>query len=205
MTSGENVVFRVVAFCRRPEAGQQIAAARLPLHYIRCDGAYEAAAEMLAEPALALIVDLSLLAPRHLRLLELARLHHVEILALGCLPAGAMAETFSGVRLMSEAALPQALAQLIQHLASHPPHAPAAHAHVEAEGEKDELAPQNAALREAVPAVRLTPAKNVPAEPPAAKPGDYIAEPPPPTASQPPRLGELLTPEELAALLQNKL
>lgn len=75
---------------------------------------YEAAAELIASPAAALVVDLRLMGPRHLRLLEIARSGGAELLAVGPLPPGMTAEDLSGVRLLARADLPAALLQLLQ-------------------------------------------------------------------------------------------
>lgn len=80
----------------------------------RTESGYEAAAELLAAPAAALVVDLRLLAGKHLRLLEIARSLDVEVLAVGSLPIGMTAEDLSGVRLIARRDLPgllQALAR----------------------------------------------------------------------------------------------
>jgi hypothetical protein len=82
-------------------------------------GAYEAAAELLAAREagagrLALVVDLGLLWPRHLGLLEVARKLDAEMLAFGTAVAGLDAEQLAGLRLVSRAALAEALAQFAQ-------------------------------------------------------------------------------------------
>jgi hypothetical protein len=79
-------------------------------------GAYEAAAELLAArqagaAPLALVVDLGLLWPRHLGLLQVARKLEAEMLAFGTAVAGLDAEQLAGLRLVSRASLPEALAQ----------------------------------------------------------------------------------------------
>lgn len=78
----------------------------------RAPSGYEAAAELLAARAEALVVDLRLLGGKHLRLLEIARTQGVEILAVGSLPIGMTAEDLSGVRLISRRDLGGALAAL---------------------------------------------------------------------------------------------
>src|ERR1035437_4260581 len=74
--------------------------------------AYEAAAELLAAPTLALVIDLRALGRRHLRLLDIARQLGVEILASGPLPAGMNADELSGVRLVSTAGMAAELGRL---------------------------------------------------------------------------------------------
>lgn len=84
-------------------------------------GAYEAAAELLAAQEagagrLALVVDLGLLWPRHLGLLQIARKLDAEMLAFGTAVAGLDAEPLAGLRLVSRAALPEALAEFVRGL-----------------------------------------------------------------------------------------
>ncbi|MCD6365269.1 MAG: hypothetical protein J7M14_05285 [Planctomycetes bacterium] len=71
------------------------------LRFVSVRSAYEAAAEILAGPAVAMIVDLRILSPRNLRLLEIARDLNVELLAVGALPLHMTADDLSGVRLLS--------------------------------------------------------------------------------------------------------
>jgi hypothetical protein len=85
---------------------------------VRVSGAYEAAAELLAAREshagrLALVIDLGLLWPRHLGLLQVARNLHAEMLAFGTAVAGLDAEQLAGLRLVSRASLPEALAQFV--------------------------------------------------------------------------------------------
>ena len=77
-------------------------------------GAYEAAAELLAArqvgaAPLALVIDLGLLWPRHLGLLQVARKLHAEMLAFGTAVAGLDTEQLAGLRLVSRAAGPYGL------------------------------------------------------------------------------------------------
>jgi len=122
---------------------------------VHAPSGYEAAAELLAAATTALVVDLRLLAGRHLRLLELARDLHVEVFAVGSLPIGMTAEDLSGVRLMARGDLPAAVRAL-----AHLP-LPAA-----ADGPSHEDRPIEPA--EAARAVQLTSAKSP--EPAAAVP-----------------------------------
>jgi hypothetical protein len=75
---------------------------------------YEAAAELIAAPAAAIVIDLRLMGPRHLRLLQIARQRGVEILAVGGMPGGLSVEDLSGVRLIARADLPRALRRLLE-------------------------------------------------------------------------------------------
>jgi hypothetical protein len=83
------------------------------LEVVRADSAYEAAAELLAAPTSALVLDLRLLAPRHLRLLEIARSLDVEMLAVGTLPKALSTEDLSRVRLIARRDLPDAVAAAV--------------------------------------------------------------------------------------------
>ncbi len=79
---------------------------------IRVTTAYEAAAEILAAPTSALLVDLRCLSQRHLRLLEIARDMDVEMLAVGTLPTALTAEQLNGVKLIAMKSLPAELARI---------------------------------------------------------------------------------------------
>jgi hypothetical protein len=76
--------------------------------------AYEAAAEILAAPAAALVIDLRMMAVRHLRLLQIARVGGAEVLAIGGIPSGLTAEDLSGVRLIARAELRAALEAVLR-------------------------------------------------------------------------------------------
>lgn len=82
------------------------------LRCVRVSSAYEAAAELLAEPSAALVIELGLLHGPHTRLLEIARDLDVEMLALGTLAAGASADDLSGLRLLSRSEVPAVLRKL---------------------------------------------------------------------------------------------
>jgi hypothetical protein len=143
---------RVIIFTRDVRLSQSGGAGvKFAAHYVYVESGYEAAAEILAEPALALVIDLSCLTPPHRKLLRVAREAGVEVFGVGSLPAGMSAEDLSGVRLISTGDLPDLLAR---------------------------TAESPAARRPAQPTVRLAPAKaaefqpehstkNVPAERPA--------------------------------------
>jgi hypothetical protein len=75
---------------------------------------YEAAAEMIAAPAMAIVIDLRLMAPRHLRLLQIARQRGAEVLGVGGIPAGLTAEDLGGVRLIARADLKAALQAVLK-------------------------------------------------------------------------------------------
>ncbi len=103
---------RVVILAR--EAVDHVAGAET----VCVSGAYEAAAELLAAREshagrLALVIDLGLLWPRHLGLLQVARNLRAEMLAFGTAVAGLDAEQLAGLRLVSRASLAEALVQFV--------------------------------------------------------------------------------------------
>ncbi len=68
---------------------------------VRVTSPYEAAAELLSEPPLAMVVDLRCLTPGDLPLIEMARQRGLEVLAVGSVPLGITTVDLSGVRLSS--------------------------------------------------------------------------------------------------------
>ncbi|HUT58438.1 MAG TPA: hypothetical protein VNA25_11390 [Phycisphaerae bacterium] len=82
------------------------------LECVPVGSAYEAAAELISAPVLALVIDLRLFGPRHLRLLQIARQLSVELLAVGGIPIGLSAEDLNGVRLLARSEVQGALARL---------------------------------------------------------------------------------------------
>jgi len=78
---------------------------------LRAGSPYEAAAEILAEPTAAMVIDLRTLSERHCRLLDIGRQTQLEMLAVGALPSRMSSEELSGVRLVSREALPEMLCQ----------------------------------------------------------------------------------------------
>ena len=66
---------------------------------LRVTSPYEAAAELLAEPPLAIVIDLRCLTPGDLPLIEMARQRGLEVLAVGAVPLGITTTDLSGVRL----------------------------------------------------------------------------------------------------------
>jgi len=153
---------------------------------VRVVTAYEAAAEILAAPTAALVIDLRMLTPRHVRLVALARRMEVEMLGFGPLPRNLSSDDLSGVRLVSREQLPAVLRQLTQ--ASEPRAAVAV-------GEAPSEAPPPAVAT--APAAAERPDEGSPAE------GRYIpAEPEAPRSRG--RARDILTPEEIAALLEEQ-
>ncbi len=195
------------------------------IEVVRVTTAYEAAAELIAAPAAALVVDLRLLGPRHLRLLTIARESQVEILAVGGLPPGMNSEDLSGVRLTSRADVAATLKKLIgaAPLVAAPPSddlsamqderldAEQDGALDEDTGEDDaedpaapaELVPAKVSAEEIAQELDYRPADAPPPPPVAAAP---VAEPAPAAApaAEADENRTLLTPEELAALLENE-
>lgn len=76
---------------------------------LRVTSPYQAAAELLAEPPLAMIIDLRCLTPGDLPLIEVARQRDVEVLAVGSVPLGITTTDLSGVRLAAAGHLPELL------------------------------------------------------------------------------------------------
>ena len=95
--------------------------------FIRVQGGYEAAAELLAQPAVALLIDLPCLTDRHRKLLHVAKQLKVEVLGVGAFPPGLSASDLSGMRLISLDDLPTTLRTILPRPAPAPaPAAPAA-------------------------------------------------------------------------------
>ena len=159
------------------------------LECVPVGSAYEAAAELISAPVLALVIDLRLFGPRHLRLLQIARQLSVEMLAVGGVPVGMSAEDLNGVQLLSRTEVQGALAKLAHSAAEHEGLAgwqPAAQA----------SSPDRAAqyISDAGP-VQSGKKPATPARPGPPSEGD---------GWQPPDLGSLLSPEELSSLLENE-
>ena len=150
--------------------------------------AYEAAAELIAAPALAIVIDLRLMGPRHLRLLQIARERRVEMLAVGSIPSGLTAEDLSGIRLLARADVKAALEKLLQDREGRYEPSPAA---VPAEAKQS----PRAATPQAAPSPAGAKESSSPSAPPA-----------PESPSQAPAdsLRNILTSGELAALLEDQ-
>ena len=100
------------------------------MRIVSVPSAFEAAAEILMEPAAALLIDFRAMGRQDIRLLQIARRMDVPLLGIGTLPGPFSTDELSGVRLVSREDLPAALARIAA----------------------EQLAP-------AKPTVRLTPAK----------------------------------------------
>lgn len=183
---------RVVVLSRETEFVELDSGAAGPNgQVVRVSSAYEAAAEILAAPAVALVIDLRALGRRHLRLFEVAREAGVEMLVAGTVPAGMGTDVFSGARLLGRGDLPAA----IQRIMAEGGEAPEA---------RDTAGPGEASEHERPEQVTLAPAKSSSAEA-----GGRAGEPASkaPAGRQEGGLGQfqqdeaLLTAEELSALL----
>lgn len=102
---------RVVIFSRNGQAPD--AGVPAGVDVVCAGGAYEAAAELLAAPAAALVLDLGLLRERHLGLLRVARQTGAAMLAYGTARAAMDAEQLAGVQLVARAELAERLAKLV--------------------------------------------------------------------------------------------
>jgi len=179
-------VLRVVLLSRDPSPGTELPSSEPAFQLVPVRSAYEAAAEILAAPTLALVIDLGAMPRRHLRLIQVARQMEVEMLAFGRLLPDLSTEDISGVRLISRRDLSEALHRLAAPAKASaapevppPPERPAVPAEKTAPPapiealeeflEQSELAPAEA--------VRLTPAKQ-PADRPAKQPADRPAKQP---------------------------
>ena len=151
----------------------------------QCTSAYEAAAELLAEPAAALVIDLRCLATGNLRLVQTARKQGVAVLAFGKLSAAMSTEGLDGVQLVSQEGLAQALARLAQGARAAEQEAPEKQpVEATAVGVGGEAAPEAAPPREAAAGLD--------------RPGQEAS------SAEPKRQGppsSVLTADELAALL----
>jgi hypothetical protein len=222
-TSAQRVRVVILSPDRVLSDDEAAALAQAGVDCVRVVSAYEAAAELLSEPASALAADLRMIGPRHLRLLGIARRQRAEMLGVGSVPPGLTPEDLSGVRLLARRDLAAALERLAA--VERPAEPPA-------EGRPAPPAEAASSTAEAAVAVRLVPPGPVEARPapppqtaeapptetpqpaPPDEQGEYapageVAEPPPeheaPAPQAPERsAADVLTPEELAALLRDQ-
>ncbi len=82
------------------------------MRVIRVESPYQGAAEILAEPTEAMVVDFRLLSVQHLRLIEIARELGVAILGVGALPVNISSDELSGVQLVGRGDLADALSRI---------------------------------------------------------------------------------------------
>ncbi len=171
---------RIVVFSRgRATDPHELGKAMSPAQVIAAPSAYEAAAEVLAAPTAALVVDLSLLEPRHTRLITIARRAGAEVLAVGSGGVGIDAEALSGARLVAKGQLVAELKRLMQSAGESIPSRPATGEDEPKAGSPD----AESAVKQAPASIRPVPQK-----------AELLKQPTDPAG--------LLTPEELAALLE---
>jgi hypothetical protein len=165
--------------------------------------AYEAAAELIAAPALAIVIDLRMMGPRHLRLLRLARERRVEMLAVGSIPPGLTAEDLSGVRLLARAEVKAELQKLLRDFLQdregrYEPSAPPAASAVETN--HGDLSRQSTAT----PAAKPESQRSELPSPQAIKQPATAPKPESPSSPSSDSLRGILTAGELAALLEER-
>lgn len=190
---------RVVVLSRYQSLRVQLATSGL--NCMQVDGAYQAAAELLAQPTGVLAIDLRELPARHLGLLKIARSKGVAMLAFGPATIPLNPHQLVGVRLIAQADLAGELQQRTAGAEAATPPSPTPMAAVASVATPAPEAAQRPAqppakTPAAAPQVQLAPAK------PAA-PGPATAPPMPAAVAASP--GSLLTPEELSALLEDDL
>ncbi len=171
---------------------------------VRAANAYEAAAELLSEPSDALVIDLSMFSRRHVGLLKAARRMQVETFAFGSLPAGITSDDLSGVTLISRRDLSKISEKSPNRDAvSLSPEMPQAASQRPMEPARCEPA-ESAASTSSGQTVKLTPRKLEERQTPA---GQYMPVRPasPDLARQSPaKPDELLSREEIDALLEDQ-
>ena len=159
-------------------------------HCLRVTSPYEAAAELLAEPTIAMVIDLRCLTPGDLPLIEMACQRGLEVLAVGSVPLGITTTDLSGVRLAAR----DHLSPMLEGLAASPLSGGQVPVSSQAPvGESPELSSLAQSIRKASHTGRE--AAKAPDPAPKAKADDK------PLGDCP---DELLTREELAALLEDE-
>ncbi len=88
------------------------------MQIIRVESPYQGAAEILAEPTEAMVVDFRLLSIQHLRLIKIARELGVAVLAVGALPVNISSDELSGVQLVGRGDLADALSRIASEASS---------------------------------------------------------------------------------------
>jgi hypothetical protein len=175
---------------------------------IRVHSGYEAAAELLIAPADALVIELACLQAPHLKLLEIARSKGVKLLGVGQFPANLTSDDLSGVRLISLADLPAAIAAIGPH--DPPAETPTVEIHSIEESVMQQPAfePLGETYQPAEPITEeiiTPPAPQAETADESATSGEYLPTEPPPTRDEiPESLNGLLSPEELSALLEDE-
>jgi len=181
-----------------------------PVAVVRVASGYEAGAEILAAPVAAMVIDFRSMDPAHARLLDMARETGVEMLGVGATPRGLRIDQLSGLRLVSRTELPAAVGRIAQAArqaapvdrAPEPPPEPQAPSPVQAAEPtpRPRRPARKTAKRRKTARKRPKPAPTAPAEKPFPAPAEPAPVEPLPTGSP----SQLLTPEELAALLEDE-
>lgn len=109
MTSRQTTPRRAVVFAPCAPGQGLLEGLEPALGCVPTASAYEAAAELLAGPVAALVVDLRVLRPGHVRLIEMARKAGAELFGVGPLPAWASSDQLGGMRLVGRGQLADAL------------------------------------------------------------------------------------------------
>ncbi len=184
MSDGRSLSSRRVVVLSRDKGFAELQGGAAPANeqIVRVANGYEAAAEILAEDAAALVIDLGALGGRHLRLLEVAREAGVEMLVVGAIPAGMSSDVLSGARLLGGSDLPAAIERIIG--------GPSEAEDTDRQGPREPKAPTP---------VKLAPAKSPP-EDRVEAPGAEQQGP----LDMAQQEDALLTPEELWALLEDE-
>ena len=209
--------FRVVVLSRDPALGSRLlGVCERGVEVARVASGYEAGAEILAAPVAAMVIDFRALSPAHGRLLDVARRMDVAMFGVGPLPIGMSTEELSGIRLVSTVDLPGALDRLAAAAAkapepaeapgggeaappeAPPPTPPVGEPQAPERPRKRRARRKKAAKRTARPKAERETEPDT-AAPAAASPAE---DKPRPAAPQVP--SDLLTPEELTALLENE-
>lgn len=100
---------RAVILASRAAVNAALEGRRPTLECVVVTSAYEACAELLVDAAAVLVIDLRLLRPCHVRLIQIARQAGTELLGVGPLPAWADSDQLGGVRLVGREQLAEAL------------------------------------------------------------------------------------------------
>jgi hypothetical protein len=157
---------------------------------IRVDSGYEAAAEILSSPVAVLLIDLRSLGGLHRGLLALARRMEVQLAAIaGETPPDMTADDLQGLRRIEVGDIPAALAGARESLAGRV---------ANADESAGPASVSEAPRASAAPDPALAPAQ---AEAPPAQPMRVMLTP---RSGKPKALTGLLTPEELAFLLEDE-
>jgi len=141
----------VVALLSAPAAGPDVHSS---VEVVRVSSGYEAAAEMLAAPASALVVDLGRLTQPHVALLEMAQRLDLPVIAFGTISADLTEAHQRQLRLVSVQGLAEALHQTL-----HIPAAAAAPAGEDLPDEEPKAAPASLQSRARAPTESLTQAE----------------------------------------------